>query len=611
MTTPTVSAAAPAPIAAASTTPIAGRGAPAPSFAGALPSGIDPALRTAAASGPVDAVVFLAPPEQARQGFIDAMAAVELLPLGTERKQAAYDVQHKAGSATLEANRATFQQLVADGKASGFDELWSVNAVRVRGASLDALERLAGPGVIAVVPDATVAVPQVLGGSDDAVRGATEVPLGNFDPVVGADRARAADAGDDVWMDWGVDRMRASEAWKQGITGAGIVIGSLDTGVATQHPVLRSQYRGTQADGTQQHDYNWKDVVKELPYEAPAPGAPKDAPKVPGKLPDGTTWDPANDAPNGTSKVPIDLNGHGTHTSGSAVGADGQHFTGVAPDAKLIVARGLGNAGGSMFDLMSAMEWFMAPTKVDGSEPRPDMAPDVVTNSWGGAAIGNPFLWMSLRAWRRAGIVPVFASGNARDAQPGQVAVPGMYPETITVGATDLDEKRAWFSMYGPSPYADGPKPDVGAPGHWTYSSLPDGTVRDVFPVDGREAPASGTSMATPHVAGAVALFMQANPGASYDDVLAALRSSGTLADAPTDELGYGRVQVDRLITPETIDPSATRTDQARVDELMAQVAKAKVYNEGIRKPGPPTAVTPPEETPEHPAEPPQPAHAA
>jgi subtilisin family serine protease len=135
------------------------------------------------------------------------------------------------------------------------------------------------------------------------------------------------------------------------------------------------------------------------------------------------------------------------------------------------------------------------------------------------------------------------------------------------------------------------------APGHWTYSALPDGTVRDTFPVqmpDGtiREAPASGTSMATPHVAGAMALYLQANPGATFDQVMQALKRSGNLFTKPNEEQGYGIVQVDKLITPETIAAGAVRTDQKRVDELMAQFAKGQVFKEGERKPGPPTKPT-------------------
>ncbi|MCW2923192.1 MAG: hypothetical protein JWM98_596 [Thermoleophilia bacterium] len=557
------------------------------------PRVIDPALMAAAAKGPVDAVVFFRAPDSVdEKTAASKFTAIEAMPLGAARKTAAYETLHDIGTQTLAAHHDQLAGLVTKGLATAVDELWSLGAVRVRGASLETLKQLVGPGVQAMVQDTIVAAPTLPSSVDDSVEGATAVQLpSRFDTTAtpAATEARAnADDPNAVYMDWGVKRMDAPAAWKQGITGAGIVIGSLDTGVAVGHPLLRHNYRGTKADGTVDNDYNWKDMVKELPEG--------------GKLPDGSDFTDADKAPNGTSKRPIDLNGHGTHTSGSAVGWDPTHITGVAPDAKLITARGLGEKGGSMFDLVDAMQWFMAPTKVDGTAPRPDMAPDIVTNSWGGAATGNPFLWMALRNWRRAGIIPVFASGNAQPTFPGQVAVPGMYPETITVGASDLDEKRAWFSMYGPSDFAKDHKPEVMAPGHWTYSSLPDGTVRDTFPVNGVDHPASGTSMATPHVAGAMALYLQAHPGATFDEVLHSLEKSGTLVDNSNDEQGYGRVQVEKLITPETISPNAKRTDQARVDELMAQVAKAQVFKEGERKPGIPTRPKPPTETPEVPA---------
>ena len=552
-------------------------------ISGTTPRVIDPALLAAATKGPVDAVVFFqAPKNEVTQAAASKFAAIESMQLGAARKTAAYEALHEIGSQTLEANHDLVAGLVDKGLATGVDELWSLGAVRVRGASLETLKQLVGPGVQSIMQDTIVATPTMPGAADGAISGAVNIDLpARFDTVTGAAEARANDADPTaVHMDWGVKRMRAPEAWAQGITGAGIVIGSLDTGVAVGHPLLRANYRGTNADGTQSHDYNWKDMVKELPED--------------GKLPDGSTYDKDVDgAKNGTSKRPIDLNGHGTHTSGSAVGWDPTHITGVAPDAKLIVGRGLGEKGGSMFDLVAAMEWFMAPTKVDGTDARPDLAPDIVTNSWGGGAVSNPFLWMALRNWRRAGIIPVFASGNAQKPNPAEVAVPGMYPETITVGASDLDDKRAWFSMFGPSDFSTGTKPEVMAPGHWTYSSLPDGTVRDTFPVkmpDGsvREAPASGTSMATPHVAGAMALYLQAHPNATFDDVLGALQKSGNLAGTPNEEQGSGIVQVDKLITPDTIAKDAVRTDQKRVDELMAQVAKAKVFKEGERLPGKP-----------------------
>ncbi|MCW2955452.1 MAG: hypothetical protein JWO69_321 [Thermoleophilia bacterium] len=539
------------------------------------PNVLDPSLRDAASKGPVDAVVFFRTPETTRTtGVASTFAGIEAMPLGAERKVAAYEAVHTLGTAALDANRSIIDGLVA--KGSTVDELWSLGAVRIRGASLDTLASLVGPNIQAIIQDERIPAPTLPAVISDTIDGATEITIPPFDADAASTTGNAGDP-DAIYMDWGVHRMKASDAWKQGITGAGITIGSLDTGVATNHVALKANYRGNLPDGTQQHDYSWKDMVKETPAD--------------GKLPDGSDFAPDDRAKNGTSRRPIDLNGHGTHTSGSAVGWSPNHLTGVAPDAKLIVSRGLGEKGGSMFDLVAAMEWFMAPTKVDGTAPRPDLAPDIVTNSWGGAAMGNPFLWMAVRNWKRAGIIPIFASGNDAVNSPGKVAVPGMYPEVVTVGASDLDESRAWFSMYGPSDFSNDHKPEGMAPGHWTYSSLPDGTVRDTFPVkmpDGsiRTAPASGTSMATPHVAGAAALFMQAHPGASYDEVLHAMTSSGTLASNSNDEQGYGRVQVDQLISPGSIDPSAQLTDPARVEELMTQVAAAKVFMEGERKPG-------------------------
>jgi bacillopeptidase F len=234
------------------------------------------------------------------------------------------------------------------------------------------------------------------------------------------------------------------------------------------------------------------------------------------------------------------------------------------------------------------MEWMMAPTDLEGKNPRPDLAPDVVINSWGGAPVSNAILWTALRNWDRAGVVPIFASGNNRKAQPGQVAVPGMYPEAITVGATSHDDTRAFFSMYGPSPFSKGPKPEVTAPGVMTYSTYPDGTFRDTFIIDGKPYPASGTSMATPHVVGAAALYLQAHPGAKTDQIRQALMGAGTLAHAPTAEMGAGRVQVDKLIAPGSFDASSVKlTDPRRVEQLMDQVKRAKIFNPGGQLPVP------------------------
>jgi len=522
-----------------------------PASAGPNASGlIAPALLEG--DKPVDAVVFFKPTAGAGlESATSRLDAAEQLPLGPERKRAAYESLRQIGTETLEQHMPLLDGLKRDGKVSAVDALWSMNAVRVRGASIDALKTIAGSGVYGIVPDEKLAAPTLAAPLEDAVHAATMVPQGKWQPHKASEPGVLPAGGDDVWMDWGVKKMNAPAAWQQGITGAGIVIGSLDTGVITDHPGLARNYRGTRPDGTQDHNYNLANFVET------------------------------------TATQPIDDVGHGTHTLGTAAGYSPNHLVGVAPDAKFVVARGLGNAGGSLFGLMSAMEWFMAPTDQKGANPRPELAPDIVTNSWGGGTTSNPFLFQALRNWRRAGIVPVFAAGNNRRANPGEVASPGLHSETITVGATERDDSRAFFSMYGPSDYSSDHKPEVTAPGTWTYSTYPDGTYRDTFVVDGKEYPASGTSMATPHVAGAMALYMQAHPKAKYDEILSALKGSGVLTNNPTREQGYGRVQVDKLIAPDSIDPKAKRATPARVKELMEQVAKAKVFkeNDPLRQP--------------------------
>jgi bacillopeptidase F len=513
-----------------------------------LTSTVDPKLLDAARQDRVDAVVFFKPVDGANtRQALSQLEAAEALPFGAERKQKAAEALRSVGQATIDANMPVLEQLQKAGGISGVDALWSMNAVRVRGASLEALSKLAKLPVQQIVGDEQISLP-TLAPAADAVHGAALVPPG---PWQSADKLRKAGKGkgltppedpNTIWMDWGVKKMNAPAAWQQGITGAGIVIASLDTGVIADHPGLKANYRGTKADGTQDHNYNYINVVEK-----------------------GSTY-------------PIDDVGHGTHTIGSTLSWDEKHLAGVAPDAKFIIGRGLGEAGGSLFGLMAAMEWMMAPTDLNGKNPRPDLAPDVVTNSWGGGPQSNPFLWAQLRNWRRAGIIPVFAAGNNRHANPGEVSSPGMYGETITVGATEKDDSRAYFSMFGPSDYAKDRKPEVTAPGTWTYSTYPDGTYRDTFLVDGKEHPASGTSMATPHVAGAVALYMQAHPNAKFEEINKALQKAGVLYSSPNHEQGYGRVQVDKLITPDSISKDAKLAPKSRVTQLMDQVAAAKVY---------------------------------
>ena len=293
-----------------------------------------------------------------------------------------------------------------------------------------------------------------------AIRAETIYPLvAPIDPKV----AVLAAAGD---PEWGVAKIRADEAWDAGILGQGVVVGSVDTGVDYTHPALVGNYRGNNHDGTFTHDYNW--------------------------------WDPAGVCPD---PAPCDNVAHGTHTMGTMVGGDGPGpFTpdiGVAPGAQWIAAKGCEDLGCSESSLLSAGQFILAPTDLNGENPMPGLRPDVVNNSWGSGP-GDPFYQETVQAWRAAGIIPVFASGNPGPGC-GDGGSPGDYLETFSAGATDIDDIIADFSGRGPSVFGK-INPDVSAPGVDVVSSVPGG---------GYEA-FSGTSMAAPHTSGTVALILSA-----------------------------------------------------------------------------------------------------
>jgi bacillopeptidase F len=282
-------------------------------------------------------------------------------------------------------------------------------------------------------------------------------------------------------VEWGIQRIGAPQVWDHyGINGQGAVVASLDTGVDLNHPALHDKWRGLNADGTTDATYSWFDAV-------------------------------------GSGPLPYDDHGHGTHTTGTMVGSDGANQIGVAPGAKWIAAKILSSSGsGSSDNIIRAGQWVLAP----GGDP--SKAPDVVNNSWGGGPGVDDWFRDVVRAWRAAGIFPAFAAGNDGGAD-GSVSNPGNYPESFAVGAVDSNDNLADFSGRGPSPYDNIMKPQVAAPGVNVRSSVPGG---------GYEGGWSGTSMATPHVSGTVALLRAANAALTVDQIEQILENS---ADAKTD----------------------------------------------------------------------------
>ncbi|WP_405633970.1 S8 family serine peptidase [Streptomyces sp. NBC_00056] len=231
------------------------------------------------------------------------------------------------------------------------------------------------------------------------------------------------------------------------------------------HPDLVANYRGNNGDGTFTNDYNFYD-------------------------PSGTC---------ATSITPCDNSGHGTHTMGTMVAKNG---IGVAPNAKWIAAKGCESFQNCWeADLLAAGQWILAPTDHNGQNPRPDLAPNIVNNSWGGGQ--TAFYQDIVEAWNSAGIFEAFAAGNDGDGKTcSTTAAPSAQDTSYGVGAYDSTGKIASFSGFGPSPVDGSAKPNISAPGVNVRSTWPGSTYK----VE------NGTSMATPHVAGAVGLLWSAAP---------------------------------------------------------------------------------------------------
>jgi subtilisin family serine protease len=284
-------------------------------------------------------------------------------------------------------------------------------------------------------------------------------------------------------VEWGINRIRAPQVWSTyNDRGENVTVANIDTGVQFDHPALKKRYRGIGTIGTTvRHDYNW--------------------------------WDPAHVC-NPQGKAPCDNVDHGTHTMGTMVGDDGTgNQIGVAPNARWIAAKGCESTSCSDFALLSSGQWVLAPTKTDGSSPRPDLRPQIVNNSWGGGP-GDPFYRSTVQSWVAAGIFPAFASGNSGPFC-GTAGSPGDYPESYGVGAFDINNRIASFSSRGPSAFGGMIKPNISAPGVNVRSSIPVSSYANF----------NGTSMATPHLAGTVALIWSTQGAPSLRGNVAATRA--------------------------------------------------------------------------------------
>ncbi|WP_051386424.1 S8 family peptidase [Actinokineospora inagensis] len=302
-------------------------------------------------------------------------------------------------------------------------------------------------------------------------------------------------AGGKVWLDRRVpallDRsakqIGAPEAWQQGITGTGVKVAVVDTGIDKTHPDLAGREVAEQ-DFTQ----------------------------------DGYT---------------DDVVGHGTHVA-SIIAGGGAKYRGIANGASLINAKVLDHSGGG------ELSWIIA-----GIEWSVDQGARVVNLSLGAddSPEIDPLEETVNRLSADKGTLFVVAAGNA--GRPKSIGSPGSADAALTVGSVERDDTISDFSSRGPRNGDNGVKPDITAPGSGIVAAkATNGQIGD--PAEPGYVSLSGTSMASPHVAGAAALLLQQHPGWTGQQVKAALTASAKpTAGAGVFDQGSGRVDVAKSLT--------------------------------------------------------------
>lgn len=343
--------------------------------------------------------------------------------------------------------------------------------------------------------------------------------------------------------EWGILKIEADSVWQMGYTGQDVVIAGQDTGYDWEHPTLMEKYRGWDGSSAD-HNYNWHDAIYEIDFL------------------NGDTINDASLNPCGLQvPYPCDDHNHGTHTMGTMLGSDSLNLIGVAPDSRWIACRNMERGTGSPASYIECFEWFLAPTRLDGQFPDPNLAPDVINNSWSCPEIEgcNENNWDLMREaiinLKSAGIAVVVSAGNNGWSGCSSVSTaPAIFEESFTVGATMINDTIAGFSSKGPVSIDSSfrLKPDVSAPGFGVRSSI----RNDAFAIF------SGTSMAGPHVAGTIALMISANPElrGQVETIESILRqSTDILTDTiscigagpethPNAIYGYGRINALRAV---------------------------------------------------------------
>lgn len=414
---------------------------------------------------------------------------------------------------------AVLQELTqrrAAGEVESFEPFWIANIIRV---------------------DATEPVIREIADHPDVMLVYWNIPIGNIEPVdvdpapEFAERgnklnrnAGHADAKGDqepqpvLAPEPGVAAVRAPEVWAMGYTGSGVLIATMDTGVAGNHPALASRWRGLDPAYANNPEWAWFDPITNTTFPQEFGGGA----------------------------------GHGTHTMGTVLGGAPGDQVGVAPGAQWIHAGVIdrGGIGPTIANAILSFQWMAAPTGNPGDSWA---VPRVASNSWGTlASHGHPACDETFWEWidnsEAAGTIQVFSAGNEGSSglrRPADRAQVGGQPSdyhSVAVGAID-PHNGSWpiasFSSRGPSFCTpDGSaflKPNISAPGVNTRSSNQSGGYSSL----------SGTSMASPHVNGVIALIIEACDSLTNDEVKQIVYDTAFDLGTPGKDNTYGWGMID------------------------------------------------------------------
>ncbi len=455
--------------------------------AGKLDPNLEQLLAAAPAGQPLSTLVFLN--DQVDLGAIAAQMDRERATLRCRHETVVRSLQQVAEAAQRDLV-ARLKELQADGQIERLQPFWIANCIRVD-AVREVIEEIATrPDVAMVYLNYEI---ELIG------------PTGE---------GGGSPGGDSRGPTIGLEAIRAPDVWAMGYTGQEVLVATLDTGVDGDHPALASRWRGVADPRYANHpEWAWFDPVTNTTF-------------------------------------PQAFGDHGTHTMGTVCGGPPGEQIGVAPGVQWIHAAVIDRLGidQTVANAILAFQWLLDP---DGDPSTNWDVPAVCSNSWGlatwhGYLPCDPTFWTFLDACEAGGIVILFSAGNEGPAaqtirRPADRATTAHM--VCAVGAIDANNPSwpvADLSSRGPSDCTpDGTwtvKPELAAPGVEVYSSVDGGGYES----DGW----SGTSMASPHVNGVVALIREACPGLGVQEVLQILYDTAYDLGPPGEDndSGYGMV---------------------------------------------------------------------